>query len=82
MGALGPGRPAAVEFTSALIRLRREHPTFQRKRFFTGTAVRSGEKLDDIVWLHPDGRTMEDGDWDGGGKTLGHVPQRPRHRRP
>ena len=60
-----------VEFTSALIRLRREHPTFQRKRFFTGTAVRSGEKLDDIVWLHPDGRTMENGDWDGDGKTLG-----------
>src|SRR6195952_1954576 len=60
-----------TEFTAALIRLRREHPTFRRKQFFTGTAVRSGEKLDDIVWLHPDGRTMEDGDWDGGGKTLG-----------
>ena len=29
-----------VEFTAALIRLRREHPTFRRKRFFTGTAVR------------------------------------------
>jgi isoamylase len=60
-----------MEFTAALIRLRREHPTFQRKRFFTGTAVRSGEKLDDIVWLHPDGRTMEDDDWEGDSKTLG-----------
>ncbi|MET0839106.1 MAG: glycogen debranching enzyme, partial [Marmoricola sp.] len=60
-----------MEFTAALIRLRKEHPTFRRKAFFTGTAVRSGGKLDDIVWLHPDGRTMENGDWDSGGKTLG-----------
>jgi glycogen operon protein len=60
-----------MEFTAALIRLRRDHPTFRRKQFFTGTAVRSGEKLDDIVWLHPDGRPMEDGDWDDGGRTLG-----------
>jgi len=65
-----------TEFTSALIRLRRDHPTFRRKRFFTGTAVRSGERLDDIVWLHPDGRPMADGDWTashepGDGKTLG-----------
>ncbi len=60
-----------MEFTAALMRLRRDHPTFRRKQFFTGTAVRSGEKLDDIVWLHPDGRPMENGDWDGGGRTLG-----------
>ena len=65
-----------TEFTAALMRLRHEHPTFRRKQFFTGTAVRSGERLDDIVWLHPDGRPMENGDWDGphdngGGKTLG-----------
>jgi glycogen operon protein len=60
-----------TEFTSALMRLRRDHPTFRRKQFFTGKAVRSGEKLDDIVWLHPDGRPMDNGDWESGGKTLG-----------
>jgi isoamylase len=60
-----------LDFTSALVRLRREHPTFRRRRFFTGEAVRDGERLDDIVWLHPDGRPMEDGDWDGGGTALG-----------
>jgi glycogen operon protein len=60
-----------TEFTSALMRLRRDHPTFRRKQFFTGKAVRSGERLNDIVWLHPGGRPMEDGDWDNGGKTLG-----------
>ncbi|CAB4690643.1 MAG: glycogen debranching protein GlgX [Actinobacteria bacterium] len=58
-----------LEFTAALIRLRRDHPTFRRKRFFTGTTVRTGpdgeDRLNDIVWLHLDGRPMEDGDWDG-----------------
>ena len=60
-----------LEFTSSLVRLRREHPTFRRRRFFTGTEVRSGESsLDDIVWLHPDGRQMADGDW-AEGRALG-----------
>ncbi|MGI9155860.1 MAG: glycogen debranching protein GlgX [Marmoricola sp.] len=54
-----------VEFTATLARLRREHPTFHRKRFFTGNTVRTGdgERLNDIVWLHVDGRPMEDADW-------------------
>jgi len=66
-----------LEFTAALIRLRHEHPTFRRKRFFTGTTVRTGdpvsggERLNDIVWLHPDGRPMEDGDWDGAPQQIG-----------
>ncbi|MGY2876820.1 isoamylase [Marmoricola sp. URHA0025 HA25] len=60
-----------IDYTAALVRLRREHPTFRRRRFFTGTAVRDGERLDDIVWLHPDGRAMADEDWDAGGTALG-----------
>ena len=60
-----------VDFTAAVIRLRHDHPTFRRKRFFTGTTVRVGEpgeeRLNDIVWLHLDGEPMEDGDWDGEG---------------
>ena len=31
-----------VEFTAAVARLRHQHPTFRRKRFFTGTTVRAG----------------------------------------
>jgi isoamylase len=57
-----------VEFTAEVARLRRDHPTFRRRRFFTGTTVRTGEgegeRLNDIVWLHLDGHPMEDGDWD------------------
>ncbi len=63
-----------VEFTATLARLRRDHPTFRRRRFFTGTTVRTGEgdRLNDIVWLHPDGHPMEDGDWTApGAHSLG-----------
>ena len=69
-----------VEFTAAVARLRRDHPTFRRKRFFTGGEVRvpdgsadgeGGDRLNDIVWLHLDGRPMEDGDWAGGAQALG-----------
>ena len=40
-------------------------PTFRRRRFFTGTDVRidDADRLNDIVWLHLDGRPMEDADW-------------------
>jgi glycogen operon protein len=64
-----------IEFTAALIELRRRHPTFRRRRFFTGRTVRTGppgaERLNDIVWLHLDGRPMEDSDWEGGSQALG-----------
>ncbi len=60
-----------VEFTAFVARLRQDHPTFRRKRFFTGREVRVGERLNDIVWLHPGGRPMEDHDWDDGDKVLG-----------
>jgi glycogen operon protein len=56
-----------VEFTADVARLRRDHPTFRRRRFFTGNTVRTGsgegERLNDIVWLHLDGHAMEDADW-------------------
>ena len=61
-----------VEFTAALIRLRREHPTFRRRRFFTGTTVRTpvaggeGDRLNDIVWLSLSGEAMEEGAWQDG----------------
>jgi isoamylase len=62
-----------VEFTAAVSRLRHSHPTFRRKRFFTGTTVRTGdgERLNDIVWLHPEGRAMEETDWESGSQTIG-----------
>ena len=63
-----------VEFTAALARLRREHPTFRRSRFFDGRPVRreEGAPLPDIAWLRPDGTEMQPEDWESGfGRSVG-----------
>jgi len=54
-----------VEFTAAVSRLRREHPTFRRSRFFDGHpgAMAEGAPLADIVWLNTDGAEMRPEDW-------------------
>ncbi len=60
-----------VDFTATLAKLRREHPTFRRRRFFTGSSVRTddGSRLNDIVWLALDGTPQVH--WDNGGKAIG-----------
>ena len=57
-----------VEFTAAVSRLRHDHPTFRRSRFFDGRPVRDedGGRAPDVVWLRPDGRRMKPEDWDSG----------------
>ncbi|MBN9171522.1 MAG: glycogen debranching protein GlgX [Microbacterium sp.] len=63
-----------VEFTAALSKLRREHPTFRRGRFFNGRPVRreEGAPIPDIAWLRPDGTEMQPEDWDSGfGRAIG-----------
>jgi glycogen operon protein len=62
-----------LEFTAALARLRRDHPTFRRRRFFEGRPVReSGDALPDIAWLRPDGTLMRPEDWGSGfGRAIG-----------
>lgn len=62
-----------LEFTAALARLRRDHPTFRRRRFFEGRPVReTGDALPDIAWLRPDGTLMRPEDWDSGfGRAIG-----------
>jgi glycogen operon protein len=49
-----------LEFTRALIELRRNHPVFTRTKFFEG----KGELLPDVWWMRPDGRRMTRRDWD------------------
>ncbi len=48
-----------LEFTCALITLRREHPVFRRRRFFSG-------QQRDISWLTPAGHEMTTDDWRSG----------------
>jgi isoamylase len=63
-----------VEFTAFVNKIRHDHPTFRRSRFFDGRPVRrgEGEKLPDIVWLKTDGTEMLPEDWGSGfGRTIG-----------
>jgi glycogen operon protein len=63
-----------VEFTAVVNKIRHDHPTFRRSRFFDGRPVRrgEGEKLPDIVWLKTDGTEMLPEDWGSGfGRTIG-----------
>jgi isoamylase len=64
-----------IDFTCALSELRRAHPVFRRRRFFSGQAAPSGGAhggLQDIVWLTPAGQQMTDNDWHTGyARSLG-----------
>ncbi|MER3390485.1 MAG: glycogen debranching protein GlgX [Microcella sp.] len=65
---------ALLEFVGSLVRLRREHPTFRRTRFFDGRPVRRGEgdPVPDVAWFQPDGSAMEPEDWESGfGRSIG-----------
>jgi isoamylase len=51
-----------LEYARELIRIRREHPVFRRRRWFEGRSVR-GSDHNDIAWYKPDGETMSAEDW-------------------
>jgi len=65
--------PGLAEFTSALSALRREHPVFRRRRFFSGRQLGpDGSALRDILWLTPAGTEMTIDDWRSGfARSLG-----------
>ncbi|WP_214107567.1 glycogen debranching protein GlgX [Acrocarpospora catenulata] len=59
-----------LEFVRSMAALRREHPVFRRRRFFSGRREPGGMR--DIVWLTPAGREMDLADWHAGyAKSLG-----------
>ncbi|TXK28600.1 glycogen debranching protein GlgX [Pontibacter qinzhouensis] len=51
-----------LEFTQKLISLRRNHPTFSRRRWFQGQPIK-GVGLEDIGWFLPDGKEMSEEHW-------------------
>jgi glycogen operon protein len=53
-----------MEFTGRLIRLRREHPVFRRRRFLRGDPDGTGNG--DAVWFTPDGHRMQEENWHRG----------------
>jgi isoamylase len=53
-----------LELTRALSALRRDHPVFRRRRFFSGQpAGTDGNALRDIIWFTPAGTAMTLADW-------------------
>ncbi|WP_426515515.1 glycogen debranching protein GlgX [Diaminobutyricibacter sp. McL0618] len=63
-----------MAFVSAVARLRAQHPTFRRLRYFDGKPVdrADGGRLPDIVWLSPAGGEMTMDDWTAGyNKSIG-----------
>jgi isoamylase len=52
-----------IEFVATLSALRKAHPVFRRRRFFSGQAGDSGDGQRDIIWLSPAGHEMGAADW-------------------
>ncbi|SDI20682.1 glycogen operon protein [Actinokineospora alba] len=55
-----------LDFTKAVIELRRNHPVFRRRRFFAGRPIRKGDELRDIAWFTPSAEEMSEQDWESG----------------
>ena len=51
-----------LEFTQRLVKLRRQHPVFRRRRFFHGRPLH-GSGVSDIGWFTPEGTEMTEADW-------------------
>ena len=59
-----------VDFVAAVHKFRKAHPALTHEHFMTGTPDKNGVR--DVVWLHPDGREMNEGDWqDSSASVLG-----------
>ncbi len=64
---LGDPQRDLLAFTQTLVRLRRDHPVFRRRRFFKGQAQQGGvSEVGDIAWFNPGGTPMSHDDWSTG----------------
>jgi glycogen operon protein len=60
-----------LRFFQALLRYRREHPVFRRRRWFQGRPIH-GSNTNDIAWFTLKGEQMGEEDWEQGyAKSLG-----------
>lgn len=50
------------DFVKDIIRIRKENPVFQRRKFFLGTMSKSS-KIKDVVWYNAKGTEMTESDW-------------------
>jgi glycogen operon protein len=59
---LTPEKRALFDFTRRMIRLWRDNPVLQRRKFFQGRPIRGGD-VKDISWYEPSGKEMSDDAW-------------------
>jgi glycogen operon protein len=52
-----------LDFCRTVVRFRRDHPVFRRRRWFQGRPIRG---IDDMAWFRSDGAEMSEGDWSDG----------------
>jgi len=57
-----------VDFVAAMQKFRRAHPALTHEHFLTGATDKAG--IRDVTWLHPDGREMNEGDWQWSGASV------------
>jgi glycogen operon protein len=62
---LDASRRDLLSFTRNLIAFRKQHPVLRRRRFFQGRRLR-GSEVKDLAWFRPDGKEMNDEDWEAG----------------
>ncbi|MBA3529819.1 MAG: glycogen debranching enzyme, partial [Propionibacteriaceae bacterium] len=56
-----------LQFAANIIRIRKDHPVFRRRRFFVGDAAHGGaSELGDIEWFNRDGSLMDEQSWTSG----------------
>jgi isoamylase len=59
--------PVLLELTQRLIRLRRGHPVFRRRRYLQGRPGRGADdQLGDVAWFTSGGEEMTEQDWEAG----------------
>ncbi len=54
-----------LSYTRWLVQVRNQHPVLHRRRFFQGRRIH-GRDIHDIIWYRPDGREMDDEEWNNG----------------
>jgi glycogen operon protein len=67
---LTPTQRGLLEWTQRVVKLRREHPVFRRRRYFQGREIR-GAEVKDVAWLQPDGGEMTDEAWSENDHAIG-----------
>ncbi len=51
-----------LQFTRGIIRLRKQHPVFCRRKWFKGVPIKE-TNVEDIAWYLPEGGQMQDSHW-------------------